>query len=377
VATVAGVACIMAGLTLATQIYVFYRHSDTVGAALIHQQERSAVRIRAAGRCTEALPPAPTGAPAAGSLALPETSGTPTPTATTGSPTVYALLRVTKIGLVAPIVQGADTPELSVAVGHLPASSWPGPTGTSVLAAHDVTWFSQIDQLAPGDDLSVVTACQTYVYTVDSHEVVQTGSIIDQTSAPRLVLTTCYPTNALFLTSQRYVLFASLTRILDSGSPTGTTATAPVPEVPAPAALVAQGLDLQHNSAPLGSLVLTGSPSPEWSQSTAPLDDEAAVLSLYFAALRSASQNQQAWWAAVAPGVPFTRASPLVASTVTFNASVFDPVLDVDGATLVGASLSTRPVLAGNARPGSYQITMQATVVGGQLVVAGWTMTSG
>jgi sortase A len=372
---VAGVACILAGLLLATNIYGFYRHSDTVGATLVHEQERSAARIQAAGRCTASFPSSPAGTPSTGSLPLPDTSGATTSTPASGQPTVYALLKVTKIGLVAPVVQGTDDSELSVAVGHLDASSWPGTTGTSVLAAHDVTWFSQIDQLEPGDEVSVVTACQTFVYTVDSHEVVQTGTIIDQTSAPQLVLTTCYPTNALFLTNQRYVLFASLSRILDSGSPTGTTASSPAPVVPAPPALVAQGLDLEHNPAPLGSLVLTGSPSPMWSQSTAPLDDEAAVLSLYFAALRSATEDQPAWWADVAPGVPFTQASPLVGGTVTFNASVFDPSLDVVGSTLVGASLSTRPQLAGGAQPGDYQINLQATVVSGQLVVTGWTVT--
>jgi len=207
--------------------------------------------------------------------------------------------------------------------------------------------------------------------------VVHSGTAIEQTATPRLVLTTCYPTNALFLTSQRYVLFASLQRVVDSGAPTGTTLEAPVPVVPAPADLAAQGLDLAHNPAPLGSLVLTGTPSPEWSQSTAPLDDDVAVLRLYFAALRSATQDRQAWWSAVAPGVPFAQASPLVGGTVSFNASVFDPVLDVAGDTLVGATLSTRPVMAGNAQPGQYGITLQATVVGGQLVVAGWTVTRG
>ncbi len=373
--SVAGVACILAGILLITNIYGFYRHSDNVGAALIHQQERSARRIQSAGRCTASFPSSPAATTSSGSLPLPDTSGAPASTAGPGQPTVYALLKVTKIGLVAPVVQGTDDPQLSVAVGHLPASSWPGTTGTSVLAAHDVTWFSHIDQLTPGDEVSVVTACQTFVYTVDSHEIVHTGTIIDQTSTPQLVLTTCYPTDALFLTNQRYVLFTSLSRILDSGSPTAMTASAPAPSVPAPAALTAQGLDLEHNPAPLGSLALTGSPSAAWSQSTTPLDDETAVLSLYFAALRSGEEDQQAWWAAVAPGVPFTEAAPLVGGTVTFNASTFDPSLDVVGSTLVGASLTTRPVLAGNSHPGQYQITLQATVVGGHLVVAGWTVT--
>ena len=159
----AGVACILAGILLITNIYGFYRH-PTVGAALVHRQERSAHRIQAAGRCAASFPSSPAGATSSGNLPLPDTSGAPTATSGPGQPTVYALLKATKIGLVAPVVQGTDDPQLSVAVGHLPASSWPGTTGTSVLAAHDVTWFSHIDQPAPGDEVSVVTACQTFVY---------------------------------------------------------------------------------------------------------------------------------------------------------------------------------------------------------------------
>jgi len=380
VTAVVGCLCIVAGLVLAGNVYLFYRHSDTVGSALIHQEQRSAGGVRASGRCVDALPGAGGATGTTNPLPVPDPAASPTGqsgTAPSGTSQVYALLKATSIGLVAPIVQGIDDPELDVAVGHVPASSWPGTTGTSVLAAHDVTWFSRIDELTPGDELSVVTACTTYLYTVDSHQVVQAGSVIDESATPRLVLTTCYPTDALFLTSQRYVLYASLTRVLRSGGPTtpGTATPAPAPVVPAPAALVAQGLDLEHNPAPLGSLTVTGSPTASWQQSSSPLDDESAVLQLYFAALRSASQDQPTWWADVAPGVPFAQASALIGSEVTYNAMTFSPSLTVTGDTFVGATLTTKPVLAGNADPGQYLVDFQAGVVNDQLVVTGWTMT--
>jgi len=372
---VAGCVAIVAGLVVAGGLADFYRHSATVGSALIHREQRSAARIRTSGHCVAGFPS--TGPPSVtGSLPVPDpavTSGSVTVSGAT--PTPYALLTAQGIGLDAPIVEGIDGAELDVAVGHVPASAWPGVTGTSVLAAHDVTWFSRIDQLQTGDVLSVVTPCTTFEYTVDSHQVVQAGTAIFQTTAPRLVLTTCYPTDALFLTTQRYVLYASLDRVLATGAPTRTAPAAPVPTVPAPPALVAQGLDLNHNPAPLGALALTGTPTPAWQQSTAPLDDEAAVLRLYFAALRSASQDQTAWWADVAPGIPLGAAASLVGTQVTHNDVTFDPVLDVSGGTMVGASLTTAPDLSGGRAPGPYSVTMTAAVVSGNLVVTGWTMT--
>lgn len=369
--------CLAAGLAIGAHVYLFYRHSDRVGSALIHQEERVAAGARAAGKCIETLPTAPAGGSDAPAVPVPGVAaGSGDPTAdSSGTPQVYALLKAASIGLVAPVVEGTQDPQLDVAVGHVPASSWPGPSGTAVLAAHDVTWFSRIDQLAPGDQISVVTACTTYDYTVDSHEIVQAGSVITQTAAPELVLTTCYPTDALFLTSQRYVLHASLTAVVGTGGPVGVATGATTPVVPAPAALAAQGLDIAHNPAPLGSLVVTGTPSASWQQSAAPLDDEAAVLRLYFAALRSAAENQPSWWAAVAPSVPFSAASVLIGSTVTFNATTFSPSLDVTGDSLVGADLTTLPVLAGNTRPGKYRIDLRTGVVNGQLLVTGWTVT--
>ncbi len=87
-----------------------------------------------------------------------------------------------------------------------------------MLVAHDVTWFSHIDELAVGSSLSVVTPCRTFLYAVRAHSVITAGSPIYQTVAPRLVLVTCYPLNALFLTSQRYEVDATLSRIVYAGS---------------------------------------------------------------------------------------------------------------------------------------------------------------
>lgn len=376
VATVA-LACIVAGVGIGVQIYRYHLHSDRVGGALVRREQQA---LSSAGRTRSCTPPGggtagPAGA-AGGTVSVPGDglAATPTGVPSAGEPTVYALLRAPTIGLVAPVVDGTGEAELSVAVGHVAASSWPGPSGTSVLEAHDVTWFSRLDHLRPGDVLTVETPCRTFTYRVGASQVVTAGTPVLQTTESRLVLVTCYPLDALSLTTQRLVVTAGLAGVADRGGAPGGVSAPSAPTVPAPAPLAAQGLDLAHNPAPMGTLAVTGTPTSTWQQSAAPLDDEGAVIALYFAALRSAEQDQPAWWAAVAPSVPVGAAHPLAGATVAHNDSTFDPVLAVTGATLTGATLTTVPVLAGGPAPGLYRITMTATATAGQLVVTGWTM---
>ena len=368
---------IVGGLALGANIYLFYQHSGRVGSALIHTEERAAAAARSSGKCVASFPAS---TPSAGLDVSAATQGAalasnaPVAAPDDANPTVYALLKATSIGLVAPVVQGVDDSQLNVAVGHVPASSWPGNEGTSVLAAHDVTWFSRIDQLNPGDQLSVVTPCETFDYTVEDHQVVSADTPIFQSTPAHLVLVTCYPTDALFLTSQRYLVDADLTRVAQVGVRPAAPVSVGAPAVPAPPALMAQGLDLAHNSAPMGSLSVSGSPSISWQQSSGPLDDAAAVVSLYFAAIRSAEQGQGDWWVAIAPTVAYASASPLFGATIVHNDAALSPVLDVNGTGLTGVSLVTEPVLSGNGSPGIYRIEMTADVVNNQLVVNGWSM---
>jgi len=55
------------------------------------------------------------------------------------------VLGIPTLGLSAPVEQGNDDAELSVAAGHAPASVWPGEHGTAVVLAHD-----QIASASPG-----------------------------------------------------------------------------------------------------------------------------------------------------------------------------------------------------------------------------------
>ncbi len=303
----------------------------------------------------------------------PATSGTSGAVTVVDGWGVHGELEAPAIGLDAPVVEGTGDAALAVAVGHDPSSTWPAPSGTTVLVGHDVTWFSQVGRLVPGDTLDYVTPCTTYRYQVADHRVVQSGTPLSSGSPGRLDLVTCFPLNALYLTSRRYVVEADLVSVIDTGAVPAPPPTYPVPTVPAPPALAAEGLGLSANPTPLGSLALAGSPSIAWQQSATPLEVHTALLELYFGALRSAEQNQPAWWAALAPTVPLADAGALVGATPSGNAAPIQATLEVTGATVTGATLTAAPTVTGPAHP-TWRVTMTATVVGGSFTITAFSV---
>jgi sortase A len=130
-----------------------------------------------------------------------------------GNTKVFGKLAIPKLSLVAPIVEGTSPSDLQTAVGHLSTSVLPGQKGSSVLAAHNVTWFRHLDQLKPGDTIQVVTQSQTITYRVTGAKVVHVGYNAPNTPNSSLIMETCYPLNTWYWTSERYLIFASLVKI--------------------------------------------------------------------------------------------------------------------------------------------------------------------
>jgi sortase A len=350
----ASVLSIGAGAALLVHIGAFFVHSSVAGGALV-------------GRERKAIATAP-----GKTAACEATRGDAT--ADGGNPD--GLLEAPALGLVAPVLQGTGDTVLGEAVGHDPASVWPGQLGTSVLSAHDVTWFSRIAQLKPGSQVRYVTPCWTYDYKVTSHAVVTAGSPVYNTGAARLVLDTCYPLDALYITSTRYLVYASLV----GTSPTHATAAVPgswpPPAVPAPAQLAAQGLSLAKNPTPLGTLRLTGSPSRAWKQSSAPFQFEAAALAEYFGLARTTAQEESAWWADLAPSVPVSSAGALWGGQVSVYGSPLMITLRADGTKAAAATLAATVTVTWPAGTGSYDLAVTETVRHDRLLVTQVQLTS-
>ena len=119
------------------------------------------------------------------------------------------------------VVAGVGTDELRDGPGHYPGTPMPGMAGNSGIAGHRTTWgapFNRIDELEPGDEITVQTIQGTFTYRViaqesgKGHFIVSPDrvDVLDQDfeDAPnRLTLTACHPK---FSARQRIIVVAEL-----------------------------------------------------------------------------------------------------------------------------------------------------------------------
>ncbi|MCQ8835779.1 class E sortase [Streptomyces malaysiensis] len=84
----------------------------------------------------------------------------------------FAIVRIPRIGLAAPIAEGIDKRDVLDRgfVGHYPGTALPGETGNVALAAHRNTHgepFRHLDRVGPGDTVTITTATGEFRYRVD------------------------------------------------------------------------------------------------------------------------------------------------------------------------------------------------------------------
>jgi sortase A len=348
-----GVLLVASAVTWQTRATLWTTHSNRVGRSLIQKLEAAQHKAAATTKGTGAAC---------------------TATASAGGP--QGLLLIPAIGLTAPVEEGTDDAQLDVAVGHVPGSVWPGTTGNSVLEAHDVSYFVNIDQLNPGDTITYETPCTTYVYTVQGHQVIKQGSPVYNTPSPTLSLVTCWPTNALWFTPTRYLVTATevqATPNKGAAAVGSVPASATPPSVPAPAALVTEGLTLATNSILMGTMSVAGKADPTWIEGPGPLAVQSSAVESFVAGVKSLEQNQLAWWGAIAPNVAVP--TPLVGAHVTGYDASLDVTVTATGTTASTVQLTDTLTIAGGSAPGRYVATVTQAVVGTQLLITSWTLT--
>lgn len=281
------------------------------------------------------------------------------------------VLEIPAISLKAPVLEGTSDANLAVAVGHVSASVWPGQDGTSVLAAHDVTWFHGLGALRRGDLIEYQSGCHTTRYVVESKQVVHAGSAVSNVPG-RLALVTCWPLDALWYTGTRLVVIADEVGTTRSSSSSASPATVASAVEPAIAPGIQSVASLAANPTPLGTLQISGSPVQAWKESPTPLQDAKAAQDLFFAGLRSAEDADQAWWEASGPGEPMPAA--LAGEHVVGFGQSLATTLKVEGTSLISANCTVQLVLAGPAGDANWSVNVQESVHAGKLYIANWSM---
>jgi sortase A len=187
---------------------------------------------------------------------------------------------------------------------------------------------------------------------------------------------TCWPTDALWFTPDRYVVTATEVRVQRStprtlSVPAGTGSSS-APSVAAPPALVAEGLTLTSYSVPMGTMTIRGTPSPAWVESPAPLADQQAAVEAFIGGVRAAVQDQTAWWADIAPGVQIPE--PLLGAQSPSYLSALDVTVTAVGSHATAVRLTTTVAVTGGSAPGRYAMTVDDTIAGHRLRIAAWVL---
>jgi len=120
-------------------------------------------------------------------------------------------LEIPRLNIRAIVREGDDEGTLRHAVGHIPATAWPGELGNVALAAHRDTFFRPLRNIRKKDRILVSTLDGTYEYVVQSTRIVAPSDVsVLEASAPKeLTLVTCYPFYYVGSAPLRFVVHAT------------------------------------------------------------------------------------------------------------------------------------------------------------------------
>ena len=126
------------------------------------------------------------------------------------APPPLGLLRIRRIQLEVPILEGTSDWTLNRAVGHIADTADPDANGNSGIAGHRDGFFRGLKDVEPGDTLELETLRGTRTYRIERAWIVGPDdvSVLDPTPSPTVTLVTCYPFYFVGSAPQRYIVRA-------------------------------------------------------------------------------------------------------------------------------------------------------------------------
>ncbi|CAL80479.1 conserved hypothetical protein; putative peptidase (sortase-like) [Bradyrhizobium sp. ORS 278] len=122
-------------------------------------------------------------------------------------------IKVKRLGVSTIALAGSSGQALAFGAGHVEGTAEPGEPGIAVYSAHRDTHFRFLKDVAIGDEIDVVRRDgKSFRYRADASRVVHFDApgIDTMTDRAELVLSTCWPFDALTQGPERYVLHATL-----------------------------------------------------------------------------------------------------------------------------------------------------------------------
>lgn len=126
------------------------------------------------------------------------------------SPTPLAVLRIPRIRLEVPVLEGTDELTLNRAVGHIEDTAMPGVDGNAGIAGHRDGFFRGLMDVVPGDAIELESLHGTEYYRIERTWIVTPDdvSVLAPTPGRSLTIVTCYPFYFVGPAPERYIVRA-------------------------------------------------------------------------------------------------------------------------------------------------------------------------
>jgi sortase A len=123
-----------------------------------------------------------------------------------------AVLRVPKINVEVPVLEGTDDLSLNRGVGRIPGTATLGEDGNIGIAGHRDGFFRGLKDVGLGDAIEMLTANGRETYIIDRIFITDPDdvSVLARRERPSLTLVTCYPFYFVGSAPKRYIVQASM-----------------------------------------------------------------------------------------------------------------------------------------------------------------------
>ena len=121
-----------------------------------------------------------------------------------------AVLRIPRLKLAVPILEGIGALVLDRGAGHIPDTARPGEPGNIGIAGHRDSFFRSLKDVKAGDEIELATRGARERYVVERTWIVDPDdvSVLEPTSAPSMTLVTCYPFYYVGSAPRRFIVRA-------------------------------------------------------------------------------------------------------------------------------------------------------------------------
>lgn len=121
-----------------------------------------------------------------------------------------AILKIPKLRIVAPVLEGTDDLTLNSGVGRIIGTAHLGEPGNVGIAGHRDSFFRGLKNIARGDKIELVTSSHKDIYVVDKIYITKPTDVnaLRSGATPEITLVTCYPFYYVGNAPQRYIVQA-------------------------------------------------------------------------------------------------------------------------------------------------------------------------